>query len=146
MGAKQAFIRKFWYMLGGGKSLHRGVWVYVGRGTELVFTRELGYMLGGGKSKSSLGSFGICWEGEEQAFTREFGFMLGGGGGASLHWEVWVYVRSAAKQAFTGEFWYMLGREQAFTMEFGYMLGGGQSKPSLGSLGICWEGGGASHH
>ena len=32
------------------------------------------------------------------------------------------------------------GAEHAFTREFGYMLGGGQSKPSLGSLGICWEG------
>ena len=36
--------------------------------------------------------------------------------------------------------------EQVFTREFGFMLGGGRSKPSLGSLGICWEWDGASFH
>ena len=78
MGAKQAFIRKFWYMLGvgwskpslgsldvcwewDGASLHWGVWV----------------VLGGGRSKPSLGWVYVGRE-AEQAFTREFGYMLGG--------------------------------------------------------------------
>ena len=43
-----------------------------------------------------------------------------------------VYVGMASKQASIREFW--------------YMLGGGQSKSSVGSLGICWEGGGAYLH
>ena len=89
-------------------------------------------MLGGGQCIPSLGSLGICWE----------------GGRASLHQGVWIYVGSGVEQAFTGEFGYRLGVgsgvEQAFTGEFRYKLGGGRSKPSLGSLGICWEGGGAT--
>ena len=54
------------------------------------------------------------------------------GCGARLHQGIWVYVGR--------------GAEQAFTREFGYMLGGRRSQSLLESLGICWEGGGASLH
>ena len=50
---------------GAGVSLHRGVWVYVGRGVVQAFTGEFGYMLGVGQSKPLQGSLCICWEGGE---------------------------------------------------------------------------------
>ena len=50
---------------GAGASLHRGVWVYVGRGAVQAYTREFGYMLGVGQSKPLLRSLCIYWEGGE---------------------------------------------------------------------------------